>query len=136
MKSGPRPLSSEVEAKILRRIPQEIVAVAALMAVAIGLVFDFPSGLLCLSGGLISALSFFWLRRSLERHLEARRGHRLRSLLGWQFLRLGLIGLIFLIIIYFFSRRALAFIAGFAAIIIVILGEAVFILSRAKAWKA
>jgi len=130
------PLSSEGEAKILRRIPKEIVAAAALMAVAIGLIFDFPSGLLCLAGGFISALSFIWLKRSLERHFEAGRGHRLRSLLGFQFLRLGLIGLIFSIIIYFFSRRALAFVAGFAAIIIVILGEAVFILSRAKAWKA
>lgn len=133
-----RPQSAKLpalESRILARIPREIILLAAVLALATALIVDLTSGLLLLAGGVISAVWFLWINKSLGRFLSSTR-QPLKPLLGFHLLRVGLIGLIFLIIIYFFSRRALAFIAGFSALVLVLLGEAVLALSRMKSWKA
>ncbi len=59
----------------------------------------------------------------------------LRSALALYGIRLVLIIAIFFIIIFFFSRNIIAFVAGFSAIVPVFLAEAVVALSRMKQWK-
>ncbi len=60
----------------------------------------------------------------------------LRSALALYGIRLVLILAIFFIIIVFFSRNIIAFVAGFSAIVPVFLAEAVVGLSRMKKWKS
>ncbi len=135
MKSKANDQPNDLETKILRRLPWEILIIAALMASILTIVFDLLSGLLCLVGGIISCLSFLWLKKSILLNLPSPRGRRLGQLIGFQILRLGLIALIFLTIIYFFSTRALAFMAGLAALILAMAGEMIFSL-RNRGWKA
>lgn len=121
---------NNLEEKILRRLPYEILSLAALLAIALMIFFDPLSALLCLAGGLISCLSFLWLKRIVLFYLGSEKRKSLRRLILFQLLRFGLIGLIFLIIIYFFSSRALAFLAGFSALIFAITGELIFSLRK------
>ncbi len=125
----------KLEARILARIPREIVVVAFILALPAALIFDFTSGLLCLAGGIASAIWFIWVKKAVGRFLSPVR-QPVIFWLGFHLLRVGLIGLVFLFIIYTFSRRALAFLAGFSAVVLVFLGEAVLALSRMKSWKA
>lgn len=134
MKSQAKDWTNDLENRILRRLPLEILIVAALMTLIIGIIFDPLSALLCLAGGVISCLSFLWLKKSISLYLTSGHDRRLGRLIGFQLLRLGLIALIFLTIIYFFSRRALAFMAGLAALFLTIAGEMIFSL-RKKGWK-
>lgn len=60
----------------------------------------------------------------------------LRSALALYGIRLVLILAIFFIIIFFFSRNIIAFVAGFSTMIPVFLAEAVAGLSRMKQWKS
>jgi len=119
-------LATGLERRILRRVPVETLVVACLMAVIIGLIFDVLSALLCFAGGLASCLSFIWMKKSIPHQPSSRHDLKTGRLLAFAFLRLGLIGLIFLIIIYFFSTRALAFMAGLVALILAMAGEVVF----------
>jgi len=57
-----RALCRPVEEKILRRIPLEVAALAALLSVFAALLFDLLTGIVFLAGGLVSALSFVWLK--------------------------------------------------------------------------
>ncbi|HDT13627.1 MAG TPA: hypothetical protein ENO03_04645, partial [Candidatus Aminicenantes bacterium] len=50
---------------VLRRIPAEIVVLAACLALAAWLLFDPMTGLLFFAGGVLSAVGFAWLRQSL-----------------------------------------------------------------------
>lgn len=125
----------ELEARILARIPWEIVIVTVILAFPTALFFDLASGLLCLAGGITAAVWFLWVKNVVGRFLSAAR-QPVSFWLGLHLLRVGLIGLVFLFIIYIFSRRALAFLAGFSALVLVFLGEAVLALSRMKSWKA
>lgn len=117
---------NNLEEKILRRLPYEILSLAILIAMAILIFFDSLSALLCLAGGLISCLSFLWLKKIIFFYLKPEKRKRLRRLILFQLLRFGLIGLIFLIIIYFFSSRGLAFLVGFSALLLAIAGEMIF----------
>jgi len=60
----------------------------------------------------------------------------LRSALALYGIRLVLIIAIFFIIIFFFSRNIIAFVAGFSTMVPVFLAEAVIGLSRMKQWKS
>ncbi len=60
----------------------------------------------------------------------------LRSALALYGIRLVLILAIFFIIIFFFSRNIIAFVAGFSTMVPVFLAEAVVGLSRMKQWKS
>lgn len=134
MKSGDKNWPNDLENKILQRLPYEILILAALMALIVGLIFDFLSALLCLAGGVVSCLSFLWIKKSVSFYLISKHSRRLGGLIGFQLLRLGLIALIFLTIIYFFSSRALAFMAGLAALLLAIAGEMIFSF-RKRGWK-
>jgi uncharacterized membrane protein len=153
------------EEKILRRIPVEIFILSFVIALASIFLFHPTTALFILAGGAFSALSFIWLKQSISRLLpikngdsslkkwgQKKKGDRhlkeeepvpffdkkkaLRSALALYGIRLVLIIAIFFIIIFFFSRNIIAFVAGFSAIVPVFLAEAVVALSRMKQWKS
>ncbi len=124
-----------IEAKILRRIPWEILGLSFLFGVAASFIFGLSSGLFLLAGGAVSSLNFFWLHQTLSAALLREKGKALRgTALGFVF-RLLLILAIFFIIIFFFLKKILAFAAGFSTIIVVLMIEATAALSRQKKWK-
>lgn len=121
--------------RYLRRIPAEIAGLAALLAVPAGLIFDLGTGLFFLAGGLFSALGFLWLKQSLTRLLaKGQQGARRSGVLLYA-LRLVLICAVFSLIIFFYPKKILAFVAGFSTIVPVTLLEAVRALLGAKKWK-
>ncbi len=144
------------EEKILRRIPLEILSLSFVMALGSIFLFNPLTALFVLAGGAFSALSFIWLKRSISRLLLLKikngdspsqekgqslfflldKKKALRSALALYGIRLVLILAIFFIIIFFFSRNIIAFVAGFSAIVPVFLAEAVVALSRMKQWKS
>lgn len=127
--------SLEEDEKILRRIPIEIILVAAVAAVVIIAFFDAVSALLLLAGGILSALSFIWLKQSLTRFLFKEKRNALKSAFLLYGLRLLLIIVVFFIIIFFFSKKIFAFIAGFSAIVPVLLFEALAAYPKLIKWK-
>jgi len=132
-----QPHFTQEETKILARIPKEIVFVSFIGALPAGFIFDVITGILVFSGGILAAVSFSWLKNSISKSLlHGNKRKVLTSMLGSYLLRLLLIMAIFSFIIIFFSMKAVAFMAGFSTLILVFLGEAIVILSRAKKWKS
>jgi hypothetical protein len=125
-----------LEEKILRRIPLETLAVAAVFALPAAFVFDPLTAGFILAGGAISALGFIWLKSSLTRFLLKSGKKALRSGLLFYALRLVLILAVFFIIILFFPRKIIAFAAGFSAVVPVFLIEGVKAFISAKQWKS
>ena len=124
------------EAKILNRIPREIILVAFLGALLVAVFFNIITSLFVFAGGIVSAASFVWLKDSLTRFFQLKKkGKILISVILSYILRLVLIMAVFSIIIIFFSNKIFAFIGGFSAIIIVLLAEAIAAFSRIKEWK-
>ena len=123
------------EERILLRIPKEILALSFLLAVGAWIVFDGVSAILVLAGGALAAINFIWMRQAISRFLHTGKKKALRSGIAVYGLRLLLILAIFFIIILFFSEKILAFAAGFSALIVVFLGEAVLGLFKLKEWK-
>lgn len=121
--------------RVLRRIPLEILAVSAVLAVGVGLFFSPLAGLLFFSGGALSALGFTWLKRSLSRILVQGKKGALRSGITLYALRLMLICGVFFLIILLFPGRILAFVAGFSVLVPVALVESVRALLLMKTWK-
>ncbi len=124
------------EEKILRRIPVEIIILSFVIALGSIFLFRPTTALFVLAGGAFSALNFIWLKQSLTKFLLFGKKKALRSALIHYGIRLVLIIAIFSIIIFFFSRNIIAFVAGFSAIVPVFLAEAVVGLSRMKKWKS
>lgn len=123
------------EDRLLRRIPFEIAGLAAVLAVPAALLFDAATGIFFFAGGLFSAIGFIWLKQSLTRLLaKGERGARRSGILLYA-LRLVLICAVFFLIILFYPKKILAFVAGFSAIVPVTLIEAVRGLLRMKTWK-
>jgi len=122
--------------RILRRIPLEILALSAVLALAALPLFDAPTALLFFAGGGLAALGFLWLKQSLTRFLLRDRARALRAAILLYALRLVLICGAFFIIILLFPKKVLAFGAGFSTIVPVFLAEAVGALLRLKTWKA
>jgi hypothetical protein len=124
-----------LEERILRRIPVEIVILAAVLAVATAFVFDPLTGLFVFAGGALSALGFAWLKRSLTRILSRERKGALRSGMALYALRLVLICAVFFLIILLYPKRIIAFVAGFSSVIPVALAEGVRGLLLLRTWK-
>ena len=124
-----------VEEKILKRIPREVLGLSFVMAVAAGFLFDLGTGLFVLAGGILSALNFIWLNQTLTRILLREKRNALKTSGLFFGIRLVLILAIFFIIIFFFSNKIIAFAAGFSAIIVILLFEAITVMSRLKTWK-
>ncbi len=124
-----------LEERILRRIPVEIVILAAVLAVATAFVFDPLTGLFVFAGGVLSALGFAWLKKSLTRVLSRERKGALRSGMALYALRLVLICAVFFLIILVYPKRIIAFVAGFSSVIPVALAEGVRGLLLLRTWK-
>lgn len=126
---------AEEEERILRRIPQEILLLSCILAIGTWIVFDGMSALLVFAGGILAAINFIWMKQAISRFLYTGKKKAMRSGIAVYGLGLLLILGIFFIIILFFSEKILAFAAGFSALIVVFLGEAVAGLSKLKQWK-
>ena len=124
-----------LEERILSRIPVEIVILAAVLAVATAFVFDPLTGLFVFAGGVLSALGFAWLKKSLTRVLSRERKGALRSGMALYALRLVLICAVFFLIILVYPKRIIAFVAGFSSVIPVALAEGVRGLLLLRTWK-
>ena len=161
------------EENILRRIPLEIAALSVLIALIAIPLFDPLTGLLVLAGGALATLSFLWLRQTVYRTLQFKKGDSqvqekgtvpifwqkwgqsqtnqsqtqqsqtqqsqkkaLRLALPFYILRIVLILGIFFIIIFFFSKKILAFVVGFSTLVPVFLAEAAIALSKMRQWKS
>ena len=126
------PLGDPVEEKILRRIPFEVAAAAVLLAIGAALLFDIPTGIVFLAGGLISVLSFVWLKSSLARVLVREKAKAVRTGILLYAVRFLLILGAFFLIILLYPKKLVAFVAGFSTVIPVFLGEAALALARLK----
>jgi ATP synthase I chain len=125
-----------IEEAILHRIPFEIIILAVILGIAAGFIFSFLSGLFFFAGGLVAALSFLWLKKSLARVLLREKAEAVRSGILLYIFRLILILGIFFIIIFAYPNKLLAFAAGFSTVIPVFLGETAVALARMKQWKS
>ncbi len=129
-------ITNSEEEKILRRIPFEILILASVIALASLFFFKPLIALFIFAGGVLSTLSFIWLKQALTKFLLSGKKKALRSALALYGIRLVLILAIFFIIIFFFSKNIIAFVAGFSTMVPVFLAEAVVGLSRMKQWKS
>ena len=129
-----RPVDA-LEERILRRIPLEIVVLAAAVALAAGLLLDPLTGVFVFAGGLFAALGFLWLKRSLGRFLSGVKRGALRSGILLYALRLALISAVFFLIILVYPKKILAFAAGFSAVVPVALFEGLRGLVLLRSWK-
>ncbi len=123
------------EEKILRRIPLEILILASVIALVSLFFFNPLIAIFIFAGGVLSTLSFIWLKQALTKFLLSGKKKALRSALALYGIRLVLILAIFFIIIFFFPKSIIAFVAGFSTMVPVVLAEAVVGLSRMKQWK-
>ncbi len=131
---GQSPFSEEE--KILRRIPVEILVLSFVIALVSLFFFNPLIAIFIFAGGVLSTLSFIWLKQALTKFLLSGKKKALRSALALYGIRLVLILAIFFIIIFFFSKNIIAFVAGFSTMVPVFLVEAVAGLSRMKQWKS
>jgi len=122
---------------VLRRIPAEIVVLAACLALALAawLLFDPMTGLLFFAGGVLSAVGFAWLRQSLTRFLSREKRGALRAGIALYIVRLMLICAVFFLIIVLYPKKILAFAAGFSTIVPVSLLEGLRGLLLMRKWK-
>lgn len=127
--------SGSTQEKILRRIPLEILGLSVLLALPALFLFDGFASLLIIAGGAFSALNFVWLNRSLTGILLSGKTKALKSALPLFGVRLLLILAVFFIIIFLFSKKVLAFVAGFSMVIPVFMAEAILALTQMKQWK-
>ena len=131
----PSEKTDALEERILRRIPVEIVALAAGLALAAALVFDPLTGLFVFAGGVFSALGFAWLKQSLTRFLSREKKGALRSGIVLYVIRFVLICAVFFLIILVYPKKILAFVAGFSSVVPVALAEGVRGLLLMRTWK-
>jgi hypothetical protein len=124
------------EERVLRRIPLEIVGLAAVAGIAAALLLDPLSGLFVLAGGAVSALSFTWLKSVLGRALSRGKSGALKAGLALYALRFLLISAAFILIILVYPKKLIAFAAGFSAVVPVFGIEAAAALLRVKSMKS
>ena len=122
--------------RILRRIPIEILGLALLLALGALVFFDVPTALLVLAGGGLAAGGFLWLKSAMTRFLTGDKRRAVRSAVLLYGLRLLLIIGVFLVIIFLFAQKVIAFAAGFSSVILVFLFEAAVALSKLRQWKS
>jgi hypothetical protein len=133
---GPSPEAEDFDQeRILRRIPGEILSASFVLAIPAALLFGLRTALVFLAGGVLSALGFSWLKRSMTRFLSRTGKAALKTGLLMYLLRLLLICAAFLIIILLFPREILAFGAGFSVLVPVFLFEGSRALLRMRTWK-
>jgi len=127
---------SSFEEASLRRMPFEIIGLAAVVAVILLLLSGPATALLFFGGGALSALSFVWMKSSLTKILSRKKADAVRSGLALYALRFVLILGVFFLIILLYPKRILAFAAGFSMMLPVFIAEAVRAFAAMKQWKA
>lgn len=124
------------EQEALRRLPLEIIAGAALVAVILAVAINPATGLFFFAGGALATLSFLWMKNTVGRILTRKRSEAIRSGVLFYVLRFVLILGIFLLIILAYPNRILAFAAGFSMVIPAFIIEATRAFALMKQWKA
>jgi len=124
------------EERILKRIPKEIIILAALIAVPVGLIFDWQASFLFLAGGGFAALNFVWMKKAVSLFLNRAKKKALLFAAAGYALRLLLILGLFWIIISFFSKRILAFAGGFSILLPIFFFEAIITYMKMSSWKS
>jgi hypothetical protein len=128
--------TDELENRILKRIPFELLAASAVLALSLALLRGWVTGVFVFAGGVVSTLGFIGLKSALSRILQPGRKGTLRSFLLVYGARFALILAFFLIIIFWFPRKILAFVAGFSTLVPVFLYEGAAAIWRMKSWKS
>ena len=123
------------EERVLRRIPLEVAVIAFVLAILSILFFSPLTAVFILAGGILSVLSFIWLKSALLRFLSRDRRRAVRSGLLFYLLRLVLLLAVFSIIILLIPRMILAFVAGFSSLVLAFSVEAVVAAAQTKKWK-
>ena len=90
------------------------------------------TGVVFLAGGLVSTLSFVWLKSALSRVLARDKAKAVRAGMLLYAVRFLLILGAFFLIILLYPKKLIAFVAGFSTVIPVFLGEAALALARLK----
>lgn len=126
----------ELNERILKRIPWEIMLASLVLALGALVIFDAVSALLILAGGGLSAGSFVWLKQAIAHFLADDKRRAIRSGILLYGARLLLIIAVFLVIILLFDKKVIAFAVGFSAVVIVFLLEAAVALSKMRQWKS
>jgi len=136
--TGPAGLNADsaFEEASLRRIPFEIIVLAAVAAIILFPIFDPATALFFFGGGILSALSFLWMKSALTKILNRKKAEAVRSGLALYTLRFVLILGVFFLIILLYPNRILAFAAGFSMMLPVFIMEAVRAFASMKQWKA
>jgi hypothetical protein len=129
------PATDALEERIIRRIPVEVIVLAAVLGLGAAFLLDPVTGLIVFAGGVFAAIGFIWLRQSLWRFLSGEKKGALRSGILLYALRLGLICAVLLLIILVYPRKIIAFVAGFSAIVPVALLEGLRGLLLMRTWK-
>ncbi|MCX6566572.1 MAG: ATP synthase subunit I [Candidatus Aminicenantes bacterium] len=123
------------EETAVRRIPVEIIALSAVVAVALLLIFDLSTGIFFFAGGILSTVSFLWMKNTLAGILNRKKAEAVRSGLIFYALRFVLILGVFLLIILAYQDRILAFAAGFSMAVPAFIIEAAKAFALMKTWK-
>jgi hypothetical protein len=126
----------DIEEKIFKRIPKEILIISFVLSVGAFILFDLLSAVLLLFGGVTAVLSFIWLKSSITRLLDQEKKKAVKSAALLYGIRLVLIIAVIFIIILFFQNKVLAFAAGFSTIIIVLLIEGAAAALKIMKWKS
>jgi hypothetical protein len=127
--------NQNLEEKILRRMPKEILIISLILSIATIFIFDIITAALLLLGGAFAAISFIWLKKSITKFLSLEKKKAVKSTVLFYGLRLILIIAVIFIIILFFQNKVLAFAAGFSTIIVVFLIEGAAAVSKMMRWK-
>jgi hypothetical protein len=130
------PSVASFEEASLRRIPIEIIVLAAVVAIALFPIFDLSTALFFFGGAVLSSLSFLWMKSALTKILNRKKAEAVRSGLLLYALRFILILGVFFLIILHYPNRILAFAAGFSMMLPVFIVEAVRAFALMKQWKA
>jgi len=128
--------NQDIEEKIFKRIPKEILILSLVLSVGAFIIFDLLSSVLLLFGGVTAVLSFIWLKSSITKLLAQGKKKAVKSAALLYGFRLVLIIAIIFIIIFFFQNKVLAFAAGFSTIIVVLLIEGAAAALKIMKWKS
>jgi hypothetical protein len=129
------PPEDPIEKAVLGRIPFEIIALSAVLAVPAALLFDPLTSLLFFGGGVLSALSFLWMKSAVSKVLARNKAGALRAGLFLYAVRFVLLLGVFLLIILISPKRIFALAAGFSTVVPVFAVEAARALLTIKKWK-
>ena len=119
----------------VRRVPVQTVVLGVLAGLITGIIADLLSGVLVLGGAILSSLGFIALKSFVNKYLPSDKARVLPRAIILYLLRLVLICLVFLIIIFYFKNKVLAFAAGFSLVLVSVAIEAVRNLAGVKKWK-